>query len=88
MRCLEKEPGLVSPKKRRFGPTRPGINIKGILHAYISSLGDKLSCFGLPWFLVSLATPRYGLGGHRAARGEKEESENDGANCRDPERRG
>lgn len=85
--CLEKEPCLLSPKKRRFGPTRPGIHIKGILHAYISSLGDKLSCFWLPWFLVSLATPRCGVGGHREVR-EKEESENDGANCKDPEQRG
>lgn len=43
----------------------PAINIKGILHAYIFFLREKLCCFGLPWFLVSLVTSQFGVGDER-----------------------
>lgn len=39
-----------------------GINMKGIFYAYIFFLRDKLCCFRLPWFPVSLVTLWYGVG--------------------------
>lgn len=51
--------------KEKIRTQSPGINIKGILHAYIFFLREKLCCFGLPWFLVSLVTSQYGVGDER-----------------------
>lgn len=62
----------------------PGINIKGILHAYIFFLREKLCCFGLPWFLVSLVTSQYGVGDERWGEGRRSQ-EKTGANYKDPE---
>lgn len=51
--------------KQKIHTQLPGISIKGILHAYIFFLREKLSWFGLPWFLVSLVTSQYGVGDER-----------------------
>lgn len=61
--------------KKKIQTQLPAIIIKGILHACIFFLREKLCWFRLPWFLVSLVTSQYGVGDERWGEGRRSQKD-------------